>query len=42
MSHEAKLSRLEALNARTLPESAPAARIDAYLADQARRYEGVR
>jgi hypothetical protein len=42
MSQETKIARLETLNARVLPESAPATRIDAYLTAQARRYEGVR
>ena len=40
MSQQAKETRIAAILARTAPESAPTARIDAYLAAQERLYEG--
>lgn len=44
MSQQAKETRIAAILARTAPETSPTARIDAYLAAQASRYEtsGVR
>jgi hypothetical protein len=42
MSQHAKTQRIEAIIARTAPETAAQSRIDAYLSAQTSRYEAVR